>query len=188
MKKYLRSKLFWALLVFAGGLCFKFWQEYQLVKAEPISAWQQDIQADCAVVLTGGAGRVREGFDLLATGRVRKLIISGVHANSRLREILPMWPFYGNLKEEDVILERRSETTFGNAQQSLPIVEALGCRDIVLITSRAHMRRSYLSFRSAFPEQIFIYRRAVVSGGVQSSRFENLVEAAKIIFYSFWAF
>lgn len=188
MKKYLRSKLFWALLVFAGGLCFKLMQEYNLVKAVPISSWEQDVQADCAVVLTGGPGRVREGFDLLATSRVRKLIISGVHANSRLREIMPMWPFYGNLQEEDVVLERRSETTFGNAQQSLPIVEALGCRDIVLVTSRVHMRRSYLTFRSAFPDQIFIYQRAVAGGAVRPGFFEVFLEASKIIFYSFWAF
>lgn len=188
MKKLFKSKIFWSFFLLFVGVGFKLWQEYLLIEAEPISSWTQDVQVDCAVVLTGGSGRVREGFDLLVNGRVKKIIVSGVHANSRLREIMPLWPFYGNLKEDDVILERRSETTYGNAQQSLPIVEALGCRDIVLITSRVHMRRSYLSFRAAYPDQIFIYQRSVAGGLVQLSAMEVLVEAFKIIFYSTWAF
>src|SRR5580692_7608735 len=113
-----------AVLIF-GWL---YYREWSTIAKEPITAWTEDHKADCAVVLTGGPGRVREGFDLLAQGQVRKLIISGVHPKATLREIFPQWPFYGNLREEDVVLERRSATTYGNAQQSLPLVEALHCR------------------------------------------------------------
>lgn len=164
------------------------WKEYQLIQLESISSWEKDSQADCAVVLTGGAGRVREGFDLLSNNRVKKLVVSGVHSNSRLREIMPLWPVYGSLREEDVILERRSETTFGNAQQSLTLVEALGCRDIILVTSKVHMRRAYLTFRASYPDSIFIYQRSVVGGAVETSFWEVGLEAFKILFYSIWAF
>src|SRR5882672_1590713 len=113
-----------ALSVFVLALAGLFSREIGLIEREPISAWVEDHKADCAVVLTGGPGRIREGFDLLAQGQVRKLIISGVHPRSTLREIFPQWPFYGGLHEDDVVLEKRSTTTYGNAQQSLPLVEA----------------------------------------------------------------
>lgn len=155
---------------------------------EGVQSWARTPTADCAVVLTGGAGRVREGFDLLANQNVKRLIISGVYSNARLREIMPVWSFYGSLSENDVVLDRRSETTYGNAQQSLPIVEALKCRDILLVTSRLHMRRSYKTFRSAFPENIYIQKHAIIGGRYESSGWELGFEALKSLFYSLWAY
>jgi uncharacterized SAM-binding protein YcdF (DUF218 family) len=169
-------------------LLVKFVGEYKKIQAEPMISWSKTQSADCAVVLTGGAGRVREGFDLLVNQNVKKLVISGVYSNARLREIMPVWPFYGELKEEDVILDRRSETTYGNAQQSLPLVEALKCRDILLVTSRLHMYRAYKTFRAAYPEGIYIQKHPVVSGKFDPSIWEKAFEGIKSLFYSFWAY
>jgi uncharacterized SAM-binding protein YcdF (DUF218 family) len=173
-----------ALLVFA----YFFHREEKLILAEPISAWTEDHRADCAVVLTGGPGRVREGFDLLAQGQVHKLIISGVHPRATLREIFPQWPFYGGLRVEDVVLERRSTTTYGNAVQSLPLVEAMRCRSVVLVTSHLHMPRAFRTFRQAFPDEILILTRAVSSGAVPPRSADVTVEALKSMFYSLWAY
>jgi len=162
--------------------------EYRDVTSEPILSWQQNQFADCAVVLTGGTGRVRAGFDLLSNQNVKKLIISGVNPASRLREIMPVWSFYGSLSEDDVVLEKRAETTYGNAQQSLPIVEALRCRDILLVTSRQHMHRAYRTFRGSYPENIEIVKHAVVAGRYDISVAEGLIEAFKSLFYSLWAY
>ncbi|MBX2986291.1 MAG: YdcF family protein [Bdellovibrionaceae bacterium] len=162
--------------------------EMRAIRTTPLSSWDKEVNADCAVVLTGGPGRVREGFDLLADRHVKKLIISGVHPDARLRDLMPNWTFHHGLKEEDVVLEKRSETTWGNAQQSLPIVEALRCRDIVLVTSRAHMRRAFRTFRSAFPESILIQTQAVVGTRAQPAFLETVVEALKSMFYSLWAY
>lgn len=176
------------MLVLLLAFAFRFASEYRAVTREPVLSWTQSHVADCAVVLTGGAGRVREGFDLLANQNVKKLIISGVNPGSRLREIMPVWSFYGSLKEDDVVLERRSETTYGNAQQSLSIVEALRCRDIVLVTSRLHMHRSYRTFRGAYPENIEIVRHAVVPRRYEIGVMEASLEALKSLFYSLWAY
>ncbi|WP_373999575.1 YdcF family protein [Bdellovibrio bacteriovorus] len=187
-KVLLRSRPFWVLLIFVGTVLYRFYDEYQNVQHETVQSWLKTPTADCAVVLTGGAGRVREGFDLLANQNVKKLVISGVYSNARLREIMPVWPFYGNLTENDVVLDRRSETTYGNAQQSLPIVEALKCRDILLVTSRLHMYRSYRTFRATFPENIYIQKHAIIGGRYESSVWETTFEALKSLFYSFWAY
>jgi uncharacterized SAM-binding protein YcdF (DUF218 family) len=172
----------------ALALSYRFYAEYKNILQEPVQSWMQNQTADCAVVLTGGAGRVREGFDLLSRQNVKKLIISGVYSNARLREIFPLWPLYGNLNENDVVLEKRSETTYGNAQQSLAIVEALKCRDVLLVTSRLHMHRAYQTFRSAYPENIYLQKHSVVSGRYETSVWENSVEATKSLFYSLWAY
>lgn len=187
-KPLFRKRTFWALLILALAVVFRFSSEYRDVIDEPVVNWTRSQNADCAVVLTGGAGRVREGFDLLANQNVKKLIISGVNPNSRLREIMPVWGFYGNLKEDDVVLERRSETTYGNAQQSLSIVEALRCRDIILVTSRLHMHRSFKTFRGAFPENIEIFKHSVVAGRYEVGFVEASFEALKSLFYSLWAY
>lgn len=188
IRPFIRRKSFWALVILALAVIFRFSAEYRDVVDEPVLSWQKSQNADCAVVLTGGPGRVREGFDLLANQNVKKLIISGVNPNSRLREIMPVWGFYGNLKEDDVVIERRSETTYGNAQQSLSIVEALRCRDIVLVTSRPHMHRAFQTFRGAFPENIEIFKHAVVSGRYEIGFWEASFEALKSLFYSLWAY
>lgn len=174
------------LIVVAFG--WSFYHEQAFIEHEPITAWSEDHRADCAVVLTGGPGRVREGFDLLAQGQVRKLIISGVHPKATLREIFPQWPFYGSLHEDDVVLERRSATTYGNAQQSLPLVEAMHCRSLVLITSQLHMRRAFKTFRQVFPTELLITSRSVSSGFIPPRTSDLAIETMKSIFYSLWAY
>lgn len=168
---------------------FLFWREADQIAHYPPTAWEISLpQSDCAVVLTGGPGRIKEGLDLLSRGIVKKLIISGVYPNSKLREVLPTLPFFGNVNEEDIILERRSTTTYGNAQQSLPIVEALRCRDITLITSHIHMHRSYQTFRAAFPEKMTIYPHAIVAGRLNPDLGEVVEESFKSLFYALWAY
>ena len=162
--------------------------EGQAILAQPVTSWTEDVTADCAVVLTGGPSRIREGIDLLARRNVKKLIISGVNPQARLREIFSLWPYYGNLSEEDVILERRSRTTYGNAQQTLPLVEALRCRDLVLITSRSHMRRAVLTFRAEFPQDFPIVPHAVVAGSITPGWLELGSETLKSLFYALWAY
>lgn len=162
--------------------------ESNRILAQGITAWTEEHRADCAVVLTGSAGRIREGFDLLVQGRVRKLLISGVYPQAELRDIFPQWPFYGPLQEEDVILEKRSNTTYGNAQQSLPLVEALRCRDIILITSRIHMYRALRIFKAVFPPDFVIYPRAVVAGSYHPDFLDLVLEVVKSLFYQLWAY
>ena len=175
-------------LIFLVAAVSVFRREKGLVRRETISAWSEDHRADCAVVLTGGPGRVREGFDLLAQGQVHKLIISGVHPSATLREIFPQWPYYGPLRAEDVVLERRSGTTYGNAQQTLPLVEALRCKSLVLVTSAIHMRRAFKTFRRVYPAEILILTRGVSSGSIPARSSDLTIEVLKSLFYSLWAY
>lgn len=188
LRQTVQSKQFWLLSLLFAVFFGLFVREYQRVTEQSINSWYEDAHVDCAVVLTGGANRVREGFDLLSRGQAKKLIVSGVYANALLRDIFPLWPLYGKLDEKDVILEKRSNTTYGNAQQTLPLIEALHCRDVALITSNVHMYRAYKTFRGTYPDSIGIVKRAVNVGRGEGSFWEISTEVVKSLFYSLWAY
>ena len=189
MKSKKFSYLFVFLILAGVGLLFSLCRkEMKKVRSEPISSWSEDHYGDCAVVLTGAPGRVREGIDLLVRGQVKKLIISGVHPQSSLYEIFPEWPFYFSLNPEDVVLERQSATTYGNAVQSFVLAEALQCHNLVLVTSQPHMYRAYRSFRTVFPSEYRLIKHAIPHGGSQTEVEEFAIEAVKSAFYSLWAY
>ncbi len=182
-----------ALKLVAGGIfllivLWRFVLEVDSVRKTPINSWTADQTADCAVVLTGGAGRVREGVDLLARKAIRKLIVSGVNPQAEWREIFPSWPYYQDIAENDIVLERRSQTTFGNAQQTSALVEALGCRDLLVVTSQYHMHRALRTFEAEMRDRILIQGRAVSPATGDVAWWEIAVEAAKSLFYGLWAY
>lgn len=188
LTRYKKQIIILSILVLIIGFSFRFIREYEIVGSYPISSWTIDQRADCAVVLTGGAHRVREGFDLLAQGQVYKLIVSGVHSGAQFKDLLPMRLAYGKLNEQDVFLERQSQTTFGNAVQSLQIVEVLRCRDVLLVTSNLHMYRSLRTFRAMYPSEIALIPHAVPSGTSPVTQSEIFFESLKSLFYSLWAY
>lgn len=138
---------------------------------------------DCGVVLTGSAGRIREGFEVLALKKVDKLVVSGVYKDTKLHQIFPLLPYYPEIKSDDIILEKISGSTYGNAVQSLQVVETLKCRNILLITSHLHMYRAYRTFREHFPNEVQISPYVTVSHTQDSSAVDILTEAFKSLCY-----
>jgi len=105
--------------------------------------------------------------------------------------------FYPEIELENVILERRSSSTAGNAQQSLSIVEALQCQSILLITSDYHLFRALKTFNQTYPPTIQIVPYAVPSERLHKrlhawfdSRYWGIVfeEWYKFLFYSVFVF
>lgn len=154
------------------------------IKDEPINVWSQITEADCAVVLTGAPGRIREGFELLQQKRIKKLIVSGVFKEATYTEVFPYWPFYNEINPDDVILEKRSQTTFGNAHQSVVLVESLKCQDVFLVTSQLHMARAYSIFRDVFPNTIEIKKLTLANSRSEQSFFNFSLELVKSLFYT----
>ena len=144
---------------------------------------------DCGVVLTGGRGRISLGVELLLKQKIRHLVISGVHRQTRLVDLLQGqgdWP--QALDISAITLEKQSRTTFGNAQQSWPVLEALRCQSFWLITSRLHMPRAWRTFEGQRSAEIPMYSLSI-DPPVQEADPEALyLETAKYLFYSLWAF
>lgn len=182
----LRKRRAW--IVAAG--CFAFlltWVKANEVLNEPVHSSQAERpSADCGIVLTGGIGRIREGFELLQQGRVTKLIVSGVHGDVQLEDIFPYLPYYPEVKTDNITLDKRSLTTYGNARFSLNIAESFKCRDIVLITSQFHMPRAFSIFRSVFPDSTPIKKFTIANSKNESGLFDLGLEVLKS--YSYYIF
>ena len=179
--------LFIAVPILAG-ISYLYYREVKTLLETPIDAWESDATADCAVVLTGGPGRVKEGLDLLVRRQVQRVIIAGVNPQVNLRDLYPQLALYPQLNERDLVLERRSETTYGNAQQSLPIVEALQCRSILLVTSYLHMNRAHQTFTSTYPVEIRVIPYSIAGSDFPPHNWDLFMEVIKSWFYALWAY
>lgn len=169
---------FFALLVY---------EAYRITSDQPARIDEYEIDQlpvlDCGVVLTGGPGRIREAIEILVQKKVKKLVISGVYKEAQLAEIFPPLPFYPEINSNDIILEKRSESTYGNAAQSLAIVQTLQCQSVLLITSQMHMRRSYKVFRAFYPDAIQIHKYYVFHQRKDPRELDLLIETVKSVFY-----
>ncbi|HEY5597828.1 MAG TPA: YdcF family protein [Kiloniellales bacterium] len=107
---------------------------------------------DAIVVLTGGSGRVLEGIELLAAGRARKLLISGVNPGVDMEGLLRFSQRSPAELECCVTLGYQASSTFGNAIETARWMGENDLHSLRLVTAAYHMPRSLLQFRRAMPE------------------------------------
>lgn len=112
-----------------------------------------DTRGDAIVALTGGSGlRIAAGVELVAEGRGERLLISGVHPDVTMQDLI-------NLAGGDpavwaccVDLGYTAETTLGNADETAAWAYENGYDELVLVTSDYHMARSLLVLQAAMPD------------------------------------
>jgi uncharacterized SAM-binding protein YcdF (DUF218 family) len=106
---------------------------------------------DAVVVLTGGAGRLAVGVDLLARGRARKLFVSGVYRGIDVAQILRLVKKQGDDLECCMVLGHAADDTRGNAAETARWIRKEGFRSLRLVTANYHMRRALLEFKRLMP-------------------------------------
>ena len=121
-------------------------------RAEPPSR----LSGDGIVVLTGGADRIAEATDLLAQGRARRLLISGVDPQLRPAEIARLYPQSRRWLDCCVDLGREARNTLGNAVETRQWVRRHGFETVIVVTSGWHMRRTLLELQRTIPEVILL--------------------------------
>lgn len=109
-----------------------------------------DRKTDAIVVLTGGQGRVDEGLKVYQEGMADRLLISGVHKDVRVPELLKLWKG-GAVDIGGIALDPRATTTVENAVYSIEWIKEHDVRSIRLITAYYHMPRSYWEFKRRMP-------------------------------------
>lgn len=111
-----------------------------------------DRSADGIVVLTGGASRILDGIELLAGGRGKRLLISGVHRGTTTGEIARTVPEYARLLACCVDLDHSAVNTVGNAVETRHWVKKRGFRSLIVVTSSYHMPRTMLELAWQMPD------------------------------------
>jgi uncharacterized SAM-binding protein YcdF (DUF218 family) len=137
--------------------------------------------ADGVVALTGGSERVLDAVELLAKGRARRLLITGVNQQTSRHEIARLMPNFQQLFNCCIDLGRAAQNTAGNADETRRWVEANSIRSsLIVVTSNYHMPRALVELRSALP-QLQLIPYPVVSDRLRNSDLKSDAHVAKLL-------
>jgi uncharacterized SAM-binding protein YcdF (DUF218 family) len=122
-----------------------------------------DRRTDAIVVLTGGAKRIERGLDLLARGRAKRMLVSGVARTVRPPELAEQYRGSAALFECCVDLGRESVDTRSNADEVARWLERRGFRSVRLVTTDWHMPRARFELSRQLGDQVHVIGDAVES-------------------------
>jgi uncharacterized SAM-binding protein YcdF (DUF218 family) len=110
-----------------------------------------DRNADGIVALTGGASRIADAIELLASGRGKRLLISGAYRGTNSKEISRLNPEFERWVRCCVDFDR-SLNTLGNAIETRRWAERRGFRSLIVVTSNYHMPRALAEIAHQLPD------------------------------------
>jgi uncharacterized SAM-binding protein YcdF (DUF218 family) len=111
-----------------------------------------DSNADGIVVLTGGTSRISDALDLLASGRGKRLLITGVNTGTTTGDIAREVVNYNALLSCCVDLDYSALNTYGNAVQARRWAVAHGFQSLIVVTSAYHMPRALAELAHQLPD------------------------------------
>lgn len=136
-------------LAAAGGFLW-------FVHSVPTEEIALEREADGIVALTGGTARVSDAIELLASGRGRRLLITGVHKDTSARELARLSPHRETLIACCVDLDYSAVNTVGNAEGARRWAKDRNFRSLIVVTSSYHMPRSMAELSHQLPDVALI--------------------------------
>jgi uncharacterized SAM-binding protein YcdF (DUF218 family) len=121
--------------------------------------------ADGIVALTGGADRVETGLRLLAEGRARLLLISGVGHAAGFQDFARRAGVPLSLAPR-VTLGRSALSTKGNATETAAWVRGNNIRTLIVVTAAYHMPRALAELSRTLPN-VTLYPATVVPPAIR---------------------
>jgi uncharacterized SAM-binding protein YcdF (DUF218 family) len=169
-----------AALVLAGGFFWFVWQ----IDTEEVTL---DRNADGIVVLTGAAARIPDAIELLAAERGKRLLITGVHRDTRAREIARLTPLYSKFFTCCIDLDRSALNTFGNALETRHWAVEHNFSSLIIVTSNWHMPRAMAEMRHQLPQTTLI-PYPVISEKTRPESWWTNVETLRFLFGEYLKF
>lgn len=137
--------------------------------------------ADGIVVLTGAAARIPDAIELLAAKHGKRLLITGVHRATRVREIARLTPLYAKYFSCCIDLDRAALNTFGNALETKRWARERNFNSLIVVTSNWHMPRAMAEVRHQLPD-VALMPFPVISKMVKSEPWWQSPETARFLF------
>lgn len=169
---------------------------------KPLEVKEEIRKADVIVVLSGGIDKGRflsltssqrmvRGAQLFFEGRAKKILFSGgIPKRIGVAEaaVMAQEAKRLNIPAEDILVEKRSQTTREKAVEVKKITQALRWKSLILVTSYSKMKRSLMAFEYAgfkvYPAPADPYEKYLEDGLGRLSLFKELIhEYAGIIYY-----
>jgi len=138
-----------AVILLVGGFGYFIWhlpdQEIELNR-----------NADGIVVLTGGNSRVSDALALLAAGRAKRLLISGVYTGTTTNDIARQVVDYNRMLTCCVDLDYSAINTLGNAVGTRQWTLKNDFHSLIVVTSAYHMPRALAELSHQLPDVALI--------------------------------
>jgi len=159
LRRKISLSFLFIFFLWLGGLI---WFAAQIPKTQSKLSENSDA---AIIVLTGGAGRMEYGLQLLAQHKGSTLFVSGVGEKVTVADIVKQAPddIEKTLNESDITIGHRAENTIGNAEEIKKWLKSSHYKNIILVTSNYHMPRSLLEIETTLPT-INIIPAPVISG------------------------
>jgi uncharacterized SAM-binding protein YcdF (DUF218 family) len=143
------SKAFVLMLALgAAALAFGFVLFAVFVTRDDATGWDK---ADGIVVLTGGDNRIETGAKLMAEGRAKRMLISGVNRKVSREEMQHLLGIDKQIFNCCVDLGYEALDTVGNADETRTWAISNGYTKLIIVTSRYHMPRSLAELALVMP-------------------------------------
>jgi len=155
------------------------WFVHQMPTAEVAPARS----ADGIVALTGGPFRINDALDLLAAGRGKRLLISGVNPATRRGEISRLMPEHERWFACCVDIDH-SATTIGNAIETRQWVKARGFQSLIVVTANFHIPRALVELGHELPDATLV-PYGVVSEKMRIEAWWENPETARLLFLEY---
>ena len=110
--------------------------------------------ADAIFVLSGGEGRIQEGYRAWSGGAARELYILGAGRRVPVARIVPEVSRIPAEALSRIHVEGWSENTLENAFSAKSAVGEGKYSSVILVTSDYHIPRAYLAFRKVLPKDV----------------------------------
>jgi uncharacterized SAM-binding protein YcdF (DUF218 family) len=108
--------------------------------------------ADGIAVLTGGVARIDEAMKLLAQGKAKRLLITGVNRTTSTEALKQLASEGDQLFACCVDIDKAARNTIDNATETSQWVAQNRYNSIIVVTSNYHMPRALAELARAMPE------------------------------------
>src|ERR1700685_2131196 len=122
----------------------------------PAEEVELDRNADGIVVLTGGTSRITDALELLAAGRGKRLLITGVNPGTTTGDIARQVVDYDRILACCVDLDYSALNTLGNAVEARRWAIEHGFQSLIVVTSAYHMPRALAELAHQLPDATLI--------------------------------
>jgi uncharacterized SAM-binding protein YcdF (DUF218 family) len=139
--------------------------------------------ADGIVALTGGPFRINDALELLAAGRGRRVLITGVNPITRPVEISRLVPEHRHWFSCCVDIDH-SANTVGNAIETRRWVKARGFKSLIVVTANYHMPRAMAELAHELPD-VTLTPYPVVSDKLRVEAWWENPETARVLFWEY---
>lgn len=120
---------------------------------------------DAVMVLSGGEGRIAEGYKAWVSGAAREIYLLGTGRDVPLAKLIPAVASLPGAEREHIHVEGWSENTLENAFSAKNATEERNFSSVILVTSDYHVARAGIAFRRVLPPRVALYVLSVPSEG-----------------------